>query len=99
MNLKQVTMVAIRTFRGADGYFHRGDRLTVNEGLAVRYEQKRLARRIKPAGPSETKPAQPEETKSEQSIEPLGAGWFELPDGRKVRGKDAALKALNESEG
>lgn len=28
------------------------------------------------------------------SIIHLGAGWYELPDGSRVRGKDNALKAL-----
>ena len=26
----------------------------------------------------------------------VGAGWYQLPDGTKVRGKDAATEALND---
>lgn len=41
-------------------------------------------------GPPENKAQAPE-----AEIKHLGGGWYELPDGSRVQGRDAALEALS----
>lgn len=35
-----------------------------------------------------------QKSNAEQRLKELGGGWYELPDGKKVRGKDEALAEL-----
>lgn len=58
-----------------------------------------------PVGPTETQVVRPPEvqegspqevSEDRGGLEYLGGGWYELPDGRRVRGKDQAEKMLKE---
>lgn len=111
--MDKVPMIANRTFRGAVGFIRKGEEFAVNEKMARRYVEKKLARyNKKPMSPQETKPAGPsitketsknpefyeEERQTSDTLIPLGGGWYQLPDGRKFRGKAEVLQALGESE-
>ena len=37
-------------------------------------------------------------TKVEEKLKHTGGGWYELPNGEKIKGKEAALKALESGE-
>lgn len=83
-----VRMKALRTFlMPAGGLVPRGTAFDVREGLGKALEQRRLAVRVT----YQTKVVTPE-------IKHTGGGWYELPDGSKVKGKKAAEKALKELE-
>lgn len=81
-----VRMKALRTFlMPAGGLVPRGTEFDVREGLGKALEQRRLAIRVT----YQTKVITPE-------IKHTGGGWYELPNGQKVQGKEAAEKALKE---
>jgi len=53
-----------------------------------------------PAPPPQEMPEPVDETKAEPAgIRHLGGGFWELPDGTRVRGKDNALEALRQLQG
>ena len=69
----------------------------VDEGTRTHERVRRLSRvwvEVQP--PDEPEPDQPEP--DEVDAFHVGAGWYQLPDGTKVRGKDAATEALNGEE-
>ena len=79
-----VRMKALRTFlMPAGGRIPRGTEFETSEGMAVELEKKMLAIRVT----YQTKVITPE-------IKHTGGGWYELPDGQKVQGKEAAEEAL-----
>lgn len=49
-----------------------------------------------PAPASDVAQAPPPVT---EEVTPVGGGWYELPDGRRVRGREAALGALTAGAG
>ena len=84
-----VRMKALRTFlMPAGGRIPRGSEFETSEGMARGLERKMLAVRMT----YQTKVITPE-------IKHAGGGWYELPDGSKVKGKEAAEKALKEMVG
>ena len=84
-----VRMKALRTFlMPAEGRIPRGSEFETSEGMARGLERKMLAVRMA----YQTKVITPE-------IKHTGGGWYELPNGRKVQGKEAAEKALKELMG
>lgn len=79
-----VRMKALRTFlMPAGGRIPRGTEFETSEGMAIGLEKKMLATRIT----YQTKVVAPE-------IKHTGGGWYELPNGQKVQGKEAAEEAL-----
>ena len=79
-----VRMKALRTFlMPAGGRIPRGSEFETSEGMARGLERKMLAIRVT----YQTKVITPE-------IKHTGGGWYELPDGSKVQGKEAAEEAL-----
>ncbi len=79
-----VRMKALRTFlMPAGGRIPRGTAFEAREGLARELEKRRLAVQIT----YQTKVVTPQ-------IKRIGGGWYELPDGQKVQGKEAAEEAL-----
>ena len=79
-----VRMKALRTFlMPAEGRIPRGSEFETSEGMARGLERKMLAVRMT----YQTKVITPE-------IKHAGGGWYELPDGSKVQGKEAAEEAL-----
>lgn len=95
-----VTMRALKTFDAQEGFIRRGETFETTEARAKVLEQATprraaLARRTKPKpGPSETKPSEPSETKPKTELKHVGGGWYELPNGERVQGKEAAEEAL-----
>lgn len=84
-----VRMRALRTFlMPAGGLIPRGNEFETREGMAKELEKRKLAVRVT----YKTKIVIPE-------IKHTGGGWYELPDGSKVKGKEAAEKALKEMVG
>jgi len=84
-----VRMKALRTFlMPAGGRIPRGNEFETREEMARELEKRRLAVRVT----YETKVVTPQ-------IKHTGGGWYELPDGSKVKGKEAAEKALKEMVG
>ena len=84
-----VRMKALRTFlMPAGGRIPRGNEFETREEMARELEKRRLAVRVT----YKTKIVTPE-------IKHAGGGWYELPDGSKVQGKEAAEKALKEMVG
>jgi len=84
-----VRMKALRTFSMlAGGLIPRGSEFEIREEIARELEKRRLAVRVT----YKTKIVTPE-------IKHTGGGWYELPDGSKVKGKEAAEKALKEMVG
>ncbi len=82
-------MKALRTFlMPAGGRIPRGNEFETREEMARELEKRRLAVRVT----YETKVVTPQ-------IKHIGGGWYELPDGSKVKGKEAAEKALKEMVG
>ena len=47
-----------------------------------------------PTPPYELKPADPESELDPAELVPLGGGWYELPNGERIQGRDAALETL-----
>jgi len=100
-----IKMVAVRTFRGANGFYQRNEIFEVGTQLGQIYESKGLARQIKPQRPQYTKPIQPQTTKTEipfepEKIEHSGGGWFVITQtGEKIRGKENAIQRVKELEG
>lgn len=84
-----VRMKALRTFlMPAGGLIPRDSEFEARGTLARELEQRRLAVRVT----YKTKIVTPE-------IKHTGGGWYELPNGQKVQGKEAAEKALKELMG
>lgn len=84
-----VRMKALRTFlMPAGGRIPRGSEFEIREEMARELEKWRLAVRVT----YQTKVVTPQ-------IKHTGGGWYELPDGQKVQGKEAAEKALKEMVG
>jgi hypothetical protein len=84
-----VRMKALRTFSWhPKGLIPRGSEFEIREEIARELEKRRLAVRVT----YETKVVTPQ-------IKHIGGGWYELPDGSKVKGKVAAEKALKEMVG
>src|SRR5690554_6882632 len=79
-----VRMKALRTFlMPAGGLIPRDSEFEARGTLAKELEKRRLAIRVT----YQTKVVTPE-------IKHTGGGWYELPDGSKVKGKEKALKEL-----
>jgi hypothetical protein len=53
---------------------------------------------VQPALEAQVAPAEQESSipSDESMLIPVGGGYYTLPDGRKIHGKDAALKVLSE---
>lgn len=66
--------------------YEKGDPYTHND-------EERVAFLIE-KGYLEKKNKQPSQAESKPEIKHTGGGWYELPNGKKVKGKDNALKAL-----
>ena len=84
-----VRMKALRTFSWhPKGLIPRGNEFETREDMAKELEKRKLAVRVT----YKTKIVIPE-------IKQTGGGWYELPDGSKVKGKESAEKALKEMVG
>lgn len=64
------------------------------EGDPYTYENKERIAFLIEKGYLEKKNKHPPQAKSNPEIKHTGGGWYELPDGKKVKGKANALKAL-----
>lgn len=80
----------INTYRDRDGVLRQpGEILDLDQARGDRLVARRL---VAPLAPTiETASRRPAET---AAIRPVGGGWYELPDGRRVRGRAAAERAL-----
>lgn len=90
----QVRMKTI--YAGPNGNCQPGGIISVDEVEAVELVNGRYAEYVETLSNEETEPDD-ENGKNEfpEDIKKLGGGYFELPNGEKVRGKDKALAAYH----
>jgi len=70
--------------------------LQPEEGSPLDVTDEPYIRKDDDPGEIEPEPVNPEPVEATPDIEHLGGGWYRLPNGAKVHGKDNAMDALTE---
>lgn len=85
----------INAYRDRDGVLRQpGDVLEMTQARGDRLVARRLLVPLAPAATVETATPAPVET---AALRHVGGGWYELPDGARVRGRAAAERRMQEA--
>lgn len=76
------------TFQGK--VLKKGEEYDVQKKFAKRWSERRLA------VITDTNQEDDDQRLEELNITPSGSGWYELPNGEKIQGKDKAIEAAEE---
>lgn len=78
------------------GRYEAGETVDLPRSRAIAYVQCHFAEEDEAYEPPETKEDTETKEDPEDKIKAKGSGWYELPSGDKVRGKDKALREVKE---
>jgi len=86
----------LKRMAGPGGNYNPGSVIEIDAGIGQQLVDQKAAEWIAPVRqkPIERAVVEPVEKAVKPEVKHVGAGWYELPNGERVRGKEAAERAL-----